>query len=194
MVSLKQKVNVQESSYRYWPEEVGKVMVCGRLRVKLGQVMSHEDTVERMIEVTTVEEIAHQRAARNTLNITMIQLISWPQQGLPHPSSIISVIDHLTVAQMRSSSKQTVVMCRLDSNSYYISVYNPFNTIYSLNSDGVTRTGTFICIHSQLERLKTEGVVDVFQAIKSARTQRSGLIPNMVGLVDNSSFISMILW
>ena len=50
-----------------------------------------------------------------------------------------------------------------------------------LLSDGVVRTGTFICIHSQLERLKTEGVVDVFQAIKSARIQRPGIIPNVVG-------------
>ena len=47
-------------------------------------------------------------------------------------------------------------------------------------SDGVGRTGTFICIHSQLERLKTDGVVDVFQAIRSARTQRAGLVPSTV--------------
>ena len=47
-------------------------------------------------------------------------------------------------------------------------------------SDGVGRTGTFICLHSQLERLKTEGVVDFFQAIKSARIQRAGLIPYAV--------------
>ena len=47
-------------------------------------------------------------------------------------------------------------------------------------SDGVGRTGTFICLHSQLERLKTEGVVDFFQAIKSARVQRAGLVPNAV--------------
>ena len=55
------------------------------------------------------------------------------------------------------------------------------NYTYFSTSDGVTRTGTFICIHSQLERLKTEGVVDVFQAIKSARIQRPGIIPNLVG-------------
>ena len=50
----------------------------------------------------------------------------------------------------------------------------------SLLSDGVGRTGTFICIHSQLERLKTEGVVDIFQSIKSARIQRAGLVPEAV--------------
>ena len=105
----------QESSYRYWPEEVGEVMVCGMLRVRLGQVNADGDIVERKMEVTTVEEIAHLSEATDILIVTMIQLINWPKQGLPHPSSITSVIGHLTVAQMRSSSKQTVVMCRSHS-------------------------------------------------------------------------------
>ena len=47
-------------------------------------------------------------------------------------------------------------------------------------SDGVGQTGTFICIHAQLERLKTEGVVDIFQFIKSARIQRAGLVSDIV--------------
>ena len=42
------------------------------------------------------------------------------------------------------------------------------------------RTGTFICLHSELERLKTEGLVDLFQAVKSARIQRAGLVPDAV--------------
>ena len=50
-------------------------------------------------------------------------------------------------------------------------------------SDGVGHTGTFICIHSQLERLKTEGVVDFFQAAKSACIQRAGLIPDDAYLI-----------
>ena len=56
-----------------------------------------------------------------------------------------------------------------------------FNFLHTLpGSDGVGRTGTFICIHAQLERLKTEGVVDFFQSIKSARVQRAGLVPEVV--------------
>jgi len=47
-------------------------------------------------------------------------------------------------------------------------------------SDGLGRTGAFICIHSQLERLKTEGVVDIFQSIKSARIQRAMLVQTVV--------------
>ena len=47
-------------------------------------------------------------------------------------------------------------------------------------SDGLGRSGAFICIHSQLERLKTEGVVDIFQSVKSARIQRAGLVQTVV--------------
>ena len=55
-----------------------------------------------------------------------------------------------------------------------------FTIIPLLFSDGVGCTGTFICLHSQLERLKTEGVVDFFQAVKSARIKRAGLVPDAV--------------
>ena len=89
--------------------------MCGMLRVRLDLINSDGDIVERKMEVTTVEETAHQSASTNALIVTLIQLISWPKQGLPPSSSITSVIDHLTVAQMRSSSKQTVVMCRSHS-------------------------------------------------------------------------------
>ena len=50
----------------------------------------------------------------------------------------------------------------------------------SFHSDGMSRTGTFLTIHSQVERLKTEGVVDFLQAIKSARLQRAGFVLNTV--------------
>ena len=56
-----------------------------------------------------------------------------------------------------------------------------FSTFHPL-SNGVGRTGTFICLHSQLERLKTEGVVDLLQAVKSARIQSAGLVPDAVGV------------
>ena len=59
-------------------------------------------------------------------------------------------------------------------------------------SDGVVRSGTFLVIHSQLERLKTEGVVDVFQAIKSARIQRPGVIPNTVRISSCSGLYATI--
>ena len=112
---VKGGIYMQESSYRYWPEEVGEVMVCGMLRVRLRLVNSDGDIIERKLEVTAVEETVYQSISTNTLIVSMVQLISWPKEGLPHFSSITSIIEHLTF-QLRASSKPAVVMCRLHSN------------------------------------------------------------------------------
>ena len=72
---------------------------------------------------------------------------------------------------------ENVFKCRSeDPNRIFVSI------------DGVVRSGTFVCIHSQLERLKTEGVADVFQAIKSAQIHRPGIIPNSLVYYLQSPF------
>ena len=54
------------------------------------------------------------------------------------------------------------------------------NTFLPHFSDGIGRTGAFICIYSVLERVKTEAVADIFQFIKSSRFQRAGLVKELV--------------
>lgn len=51
-----------------------------------------------------------------------------------------------------------------------------------LGSDGVSRTGAFCALYSVLERVKTEQIVDVFQAVKTLRIQRAGLLGTIVSL------------
>ena len=46
--------------------------------------------------------------------VTLLQLTSWPMRGLANSKAILSLIDQLTNAQMKSSAKRTVVMCRSD--------------------------------------------------------------------------------
>ena len=53
-----------------------------------------------------------------------------------------------------------------------------------LYSNGVGQTGAFITIHAQMERMKVEAVVDIFQFIKAIRVQRAGLVSTKV-LKDN---------
>ena len=59
--------------------------------------------------------------------------------------------------------------------------------LYSVSSlpfsDGCGRTGTFLSIYSQIERLKTEQVIDVFQWVKSSRIQRPWLVSNQVKII-----------
>ena len=49
-------------------------------------------------------------------------------------------------------------------------------------SDGVGRSGVFVCLHSEMDRLRTEHEVDMFRCLKKARTQRCGLVPRLVRL------------
>ena len=48
-----------------------------------------------------------------------------------------------------------------------------------LYSDGMGRTGVLISATSEIERVKVEGEVDIFQTVKAIRVQR----PNMVSTV-----------
>ena len=149
-------------------------MVCGRLSVRLVKVRDHCDILERRMEVKSEEDATSQ----TPLVVNALQLISWPKGGLPNSQSIITLLQMLTGALMKSSNKKSVVMCRFIRTIIIMRQLHAFSLPLS---DGVVRSGTFLVIHSQLERLKTEGVVDVFQAIKSARMHRSGVIPNTVG-------------
>ena len=47
-------------------------------------------------------------------------------------------------------------------------------------SDGVGRTGAFISMHAEMERMKAETVADLFQFIKGMRVQRAGMVSNKV--------------
>ena len=161
-------------------------MMYEGLKVKLIEENSCGDIIERKMEVIAVDHFK----SSSKLTINMVQLISWPKQGLPHPSAITSLIERLTNILRRCDSKQTVVMCRLENTSIKYSELFIVICVYLYNSDGVVHSGTFVCIHSQLERLKTEGVVDVFQAIKSSRIHRPGIIPNTVGVLSTLSTIS----
>ena len=50
-------------------------------------------------------------------------------------------------------------------------------------SDGCGRSGTYIAISVLLERLKTEGVVDVFHTVRTLRLQRSELVATLVCII-----------
>lgn len=50
----------------------------------------------------------------------------------------------------------------------------------SCHSAGVGRTGVFITLSIVLERMRYEGVVDIFQTVKVLRTQRPAMVQTEV--------------
>lgn len=54
-------------------------------------------------------------------------------------------------------------------------------------SAGVGRTGVFITLSIVLERMRYEGVVDLFQTVKTLRTQRPSMVQTEVRHIWNIS-------
>lgn len=54
------------------------------------------------------------------------------------------------------------------------------NLTHCASSAGVGRTGVFITLSIVLERMRYEGVVDIFQTVKMLRTQRPAMVQTEV--------------
>ena len=96
---------------------------------------------------------------QNTHQVIQLHITNWTANGqCSSLESIIYVIEEMTKEQMRSGNKPIVVHC----------------------SDTVTRSGIFCAIATTIERCKTEGVVDVFQVVKTLRVRKPGAVPTVV--------------
>ena len=86
----------------------GAEEVYGKLTVTLKRQSVYGDINEWRLEVTDKEE----KMSTSQRMVTLLQLTSWPMDELPHPSSILSLIDLLGKAQRSSPSRHTVIICR----------------------------------------------------------------------------------
>lgn len=62
------------------------------------------------------------------------------------------------------------------------SLYSSFCLFVVCCSAGAGRTGTFIALSNILERVKAEGLLDVFQTVKSLRMQRPHMVQTVVSI------------
>ena len=67
-------------------------------------------------------------------------------------------------------------------NSNYLACFQIAHLNFPANSDGMGRSGVFICAMSEVERVKVERQVDVFQTIKGMRIQRPHMVDTPVSV------------
>ena len=93
--------------------EVGKKeALYGKLRVHAKRVGFHGDITERMLEV---EETEGRGGVQRS--VTLLHLNGWPPRELPHPTSILTLVDLLSKAQRSNPSKHTIIMCRFETSA-----------------------------------------------------------------------------
>ncbi|KAK3563244.1 hypothetical protein QTP86_019356 [Hemibagrus guttatus] len=148
------KEREQEKCVRYWPAD-GNISF-GDYNVELKRDTLYETFSLRDLLLTFSSE-------KQSRLVRHFHFHGWPEIGIPSDGKgMIDLIAAVQKQQQQSGNHPIVVHC----------------------SAGAGRTGTFIALSNILERVKAEGLLDVFQTVKSLRTQR----PHMVQTVEQYDF------
>uniref|UniRef100_A0A8D2N4F0 protein-tyrosine-phosphatase n=1 Tax=Zonotrichia albicollis TaxID=44394 RepID=A0A8D2N4F0_ZONAL len=144
----------QEKCCQYWPSE--------------GSVTHGEITVEiksdSLMDAISVRDfLVTYNPEKQSRLVRQFHFHGWPEIGIPaEGKGMIDLIAAVQKQQQQTGNHPITVHC----------------------SAGAGRTGTFIALSNILERVKAEGLLDVFQAVKSLRLQR----PHMVQTLEQYEF------
>ncbi|XP_073467100.1 receptor-type tyrosine-protein phosphatase alpha isoform X2 [Aquarana catesbeiana] len=144
----------QEKCVQYWPSE--GTMSFGDITMELKKEEECESYTVRDLLVTNTRE-------NKARQIRQFHFHGWPEVGIPTDGKgMINIIAAVLKQQQQSGNHPITVHC----------------------SAGAGRTGTFCALSTVLERVKAEGILDVFQTVKSLRLQR----PHMVQTLEQYEF------
>ncbi|CAN9512449.1 unnamed protein product [Ophioblennius macclurei] len=144
----------QEKCAQYWPSD--GVVAYGDISIEIKREEESESYTVRDLLVTNNRE-NKARAVRQ------FHFHGWPEVGIPTDGKgMINIIAAVQKQQQQSGNHPITVHC----------------------SAGAGRTGTFCALSTVLERVKAEGILDVFQTVKSLRLQR----PHMVQTLEQYEF------
>ncbi|KTF79530.1 hypothetical protein cypCar_00043251, partial [Cyprinus carpio] len=140
---------IDEKCAQYWSSD--GVMVCGDMSIELKREEESESYTVRDLLVTNNRE-NKARAVRQ------FHFHGWPEVGIPSDGKgMINIIAAVQKQQQQSGNHPITVHC----------------------SAGAGRTGTFCALSTVLERVKAEGILDVFQTVKSLRLQRPHMVQTL---------------
>ncbi|CAM9883590.1 unnamed protein product [Lampetra planeri] len=137
----------REKSHQYWPAERS-----ARYQYFVVDPMAEYNMPQYILREFKVTD-ARDGQSRT---VRQFQFTDWPEQGVPKTGE--GFIDF--IGQVHKTKEQ----------------FGQDGPITVHCSAGVGRTGVFVALSMVLERMRYEGVVDVFQTVKILRTQRAGMV------------------
>ncbi|XP_008407732.1 receptor-type tyrosine-protein phosphatase alpha [Poecilia reticulata] len=144
----------QDKCAQYWPSD--GVVSHGDIIIELKREEENESYTVRDLLVTNSRE-------NKARLVRQFHFHGWPEVGIPADGKgMINIIAAVQKQQQQSGNHPITVHC----------------------SAGAGRTGTFCALSTVLERVKAEGILDVFQTVKSLRLQR----PHMVQTLEQYEF------
>ncbi|XP_060055545.1 receptor-type tyrosine-protein phosphatase delta isoform X13 [Erinaceus europaeus] len=155
LTKLREMGRVSEKCHQYWPAERS-----ARYQYFVVDPMAEYNMPQYILREFKVTD-ARDGQSRT---VRQFQFTDWPEQGVPKSGE--GFIDF--IGQVHKTKEQ----------------FGQDGPISVHCSAGVGRTGVFITLSIVLERMRYEGVVDIFQTVKMLRTQR----PAMVQTEDQYQF------
>ncbi|XP_019631267.1 PREDICTED: tyrosine-protein phosphatase Lar-like isoform X1 [Branchiostoma belcheri] len=160
-----------EKCHKYWP---GEVEMYGDICVEAKGDKTFQDYTVRTFHITNTKTHKFQKHPEETegllemtascRTVQQFHFHGWPEIGIPaNAAGMLDLIGQVERQQQQSGNGPITVHC----------------------SSGAGRTGAFITLSTVIERVKAEGICDVFQTVKSMRYQR----PHMVQTVEQYQFI-----
>ncbi|XP_035185744.1 receptor-type tyrosine-protein phosphatase epsilon isoform X2 [Oxyura jamaicensis] len=147
----------QEKCFQYWPSEGSVTHGDINVEIKNDSLL---DAISVRDFIVTYNQGNHEKQSRL---VRQFHFHGWPEIGIPaEGKGMIDLIAAVQKQQQQTGNHPITVHC----------------------SAGAGRTGTFIALSNILERVKAEGLLDVFQAVKSLRLQR----PHMVQTLEQYEF------
>ncbi|KAG8517462.1 LOW QUALITY PROTEIN: Receptor-type tyrosine-protein phosphatase epsilon, partial [Galemys pyrenaicus] len=145
----------QDKCCQYWPAE--GAVTHGDITIELKSDTLSEAISVRDFLVTFSQPLARQEEQSRL--VRQFHFHGWPEVGIPaEGKGMIDLIAAVQKQQQQTGNHPITVHC----------------------SAGAGRTGTFIALSNILERVKAEGLLDVFQAVKSLRLQRPHMVQTLV--------------
>ncbi|XP_019411831.1 PREDICTED: receptor-type tyrosine-protein phosphatase epsilon isoform X2 [Crocodylus porosus] len=147
----------QEKCFQYWPSEGSVTHGDINIEIKNDSLI---DAISIRDFIITYNQTHQEKQSRL---VRQFHFHGWPEIGIPaEGKGMIDLIAAVQKQQQQTGNHPITVHC----------------------SAGAGRTGTFIALSNILERVKAEGLLDVFQAVKSLRLQR----PHMVQTLEQYEF------
>ncbi|XP_011405784.2 PREDICTED: uncharacterized protein LOC105313782 [Amphimedon queenslandica] len=142
-----EKENDLEVCYQYWPSTSSGI-ILGEYNITLLKENTSNRYIERKFEVKNTNTGAKQ-------SVTQFQVTNWDSTGeVKNPQTILMIIEEMYKTQRKRGNTSIVVHC----------------------SDTVGRSAIFCAAATTINKCKTEGVIDVFQVLKSQRIQKPGSV------------------
>ena len=141
----------QIKCHKYWPDDSKQSMTQGAFQIQIQEAL--------VLAEYTVRTFSLQRKGSKTERIVrQFHFTVWPDHGVPeYPAQLLHFV-YKVLQEEPLKEGPMVVHC----------------------SAGVGRTGTFITLFTQLQRIKAEGNLDVFGFVRSMRRRRCYMVQTEV--------------